>query len=150
MIEQSVTSKKGFTLVEILLVVIIIGILVAMVVPNMAGRSEEARCAAAQADIEANLAIALDMYEVDNGHYPTTEQGLKALLIKPENVPVPDNWKGPYLKKRRLPLDPWGNEYNYQSPGTHNSEEYDLSSLGPDEVESGDDINNWGQISEEK
>ncbi|MBF0479691.1 MAG: type II secretion system major pseudopilin GspG [Candidatus Omnitrophica bacterium] len=136
-------NKNGFTLVEILLVVVIIGILAAMVIPNMAGRSEQARQAAAKADIEANLSTALDLYETDNGKYPTTEQGLKALIAKPTSGPVSDNWNGSYLKKKKVPLDPWGHEYNYVSPGVHNPTEYDLSSYGPDGVESDDDVVNW-------
>ncbi|MFH1360480.1 MAG: type II secretion system major pseudopilin GspG [Candidatus Omnitrophota bacterium] len=137
-------ATKGFTLIEIMLVVIIIGILVAMVVPNLAGRGEQARRAAARADIEVNLATALDLYELDNGRYPTTEQGLRAMLEEPSSPPVPMNWSGPYLKKKRIPKDPWGNEYVYVNPGIHNEEEFDLSSNGPDGVEGGDDdIVNW-------
>ena len=137
-------QRKAFTLVELMLVVIIIGILVAMVVPRIAGRSEQARRAAAKADIESNLAIALDLYELDNGNYPTAEQGLNALITTPTSAPVPESWNGPYLKKRKIPLDPWGRPYKYVSPGVHNTEDYDLSSLGPDGVEGGgDDITDW-------
>ena len=128
-------NKKGFTLVELMLVVIIIGVLVAMVAPRLAGRSEQAKIAAAHADINANIASALDLYEVDNGSYP---EGLNALLEKPTNAP---NWKGPYLKKKKL-TDPWNNEYRYTSPGIHNKD-YDLQSYGPDGVEGSDDIKNW-------
>lgn len=134
---------KAFTLIEIMLVVIIIGILAAMVIPNMAGRGEQARVAAARADIDANLGTALDLYELDNGQYPTTEQGLNALLVKPFSSPMPTNWHGPYLKKKRIPVDPWGREYKYMAPGINNTEEFDLSSYGPDGVESQDDIVNW-------
>ena len=135
-------NKQGFTLIEIMLVVIIIGILVAMVVPNFAGRGEQARRAAAQADIEANLAAALDLYELDNGRYPTTGQGVNALLSKPGSAPVPQNWNGPYLETD--PLDPWKAEYMYKSPGEHNANGYDLYSMGPDGVEgTEDDITNW-------
>jgi len=137
--------NKGFTLVEIMLVVIIIGVLIAMVVPNLAGRGEQARRAAAKADIESNLSTALDLYEMDNGRYPTTEQGLISLLEKPTSTPVPPNWSGPYLKKKKIPQDPWGHDYSYRSPGTQNKEDYDLFSFGPDGVEGGsDDITNWG------
>jgi len=136
-------DKKAFTLTEILLVVVIIGVLVGMVLPNIAGRGEQARVAAAKADIESNLSMALDMYELDNGRYPTTEQGLKALLVQPTSAPVSDNWSGPYLKKKELPKDPWGNAYVYVSPGNHNPESYDLSSSGADGMESQDDIVNW-------
>jgi len=134
-----INKEKGFTLIELMLVVIIIGVLIAMVVPRFAGRSEEARRAAARADIEANIAVSLDLFELDNGRYPTTEEGLQALITQPSEL---DSWRGPYLKKRRIPKDPWGNPYSYISPGTHNPD-YDLASFGPDEVESGDDITNW-------
>ncbi|MCX5696832.1 MAG: type II secretion system major pseudopilin GspG [Candidatus Omnitrophica bacterium] len=131
-------KHKGFTLVELMLVVIIIGILVAMVVPRMAGRSEQARDAVAKADVDLNVATALKLYEIDNGAFPTTEEGLDALLAAPSSA---KNWKGPYLEKK--PLDPWGKVYLYKSPGTHRPQDYDLSSLGKDGVESSDDIGNW-------
>lgn len=134
-----INKEKGFTLIELMLVVIIIGVLIAMVVPRFAGRSEEARRAAARADIEANIAVSLDLFELDNGRYPTKEEGLQALITQPSGL---DSWRGPYLKKRRIPKDPWGHPYIYISPGTHNPD-YDLVSYGPDEVESGDDITNW-------
>ncbi|MBL7131936.1 MAG: type II secretion system major pseudopilin GspG [Candidatus Omnitrophica bacterium] len=137
-------KDKGFTLVELMLVVIIIGILVAMVVPRLAGRSEQARSAAAKADIESNLALALDLYELDNGRYPTTEQGLNALITESTSTPVPVNWNGSYLKKKKIPNDPWGRPYIYTCPGMHNQEDYDLYSYGPDAVEGGgDDVVNW-------
>jgi general secretion pathway protein G len=136
-------DAKAFTMIEVMLVVIIIGILVAMVVPNLSGRGEQARIAAARADIEANITAALDLYELDNGKYPTTEQGLSALISEPASESI--NWSGPYLKKKVVPKDPWGKEYIYQSPGTHNKDEFDLSSQGPDGIESEDDIVNWVQ-----
>jgi general secretion pathway protein G len=129
---------KSFTLIELMLVVIIIGILAAMVVPRIAGRSEEARRSVAKADIEVNIPTALKLYELDNGAFPTTEEGLDALLSPP---PSAINWKGPYLEKK--PIDPWGREYKYRSPGIHRSYDYDLYSLGRDGVESEDDITNW-------
>ena len=135
-------NRKAFTLIELMLVVIIIGVLAAMVVPRLAGRSEQARQAAASADIEANIATALDLYELDNGQYPTTEQGLAALITKPTSSPVPIDWKGPYLKKE--PRDPWGRTYIYKSPGEHNVGDYDLASWGKDGIEGGgDDVVNW-------
>jgi general secretion pathway protein G len=125
-------NKKGFTLIELMLVVIIIGVLVSMVVPRLAGRSEEARISAARADINANISTALDLYELDNGKYPDS---LDVLTVKTAAG------KGPYLKKR--PQDPWGNAYGYKSPGEH-SPDYDLYSFGPDAKEGGDDdIGNW-------
>ncbi len=142
---KKVRQLHGFTLVEIMLVVIIIGVLVAMVVPNLAGRGEQARRAAASADIESNLATSLDLYEFDNGRYPTTEQGLAALLVAPTTSPLPSNWNGPYLKKRKMPKDPWGKEYHYVCPGLKNTDAYDLSSYGSDGVEGNDDVTNWTQ-----
>ncbi len=136
-------NKQAFTLIEIMLVVIIIGVLVAMVVPNLAGRGDQARKVAAQTDIESNLSAALDLYKLDTAAYPTTEQGLAALINQPTAAPVPTKWSGPYLKKKKIPKDPWSRDYAYAFPGTHNSGEYDLFSLGPDGVESKDDITNW-------
>lgn len=128
-------KKHGFTLVEIMLVVIIIGILVAMVMPRLAGRSEEARLSVARADIDANLAMALDLYELDTGTFPSSLNDLRA---KPSGT---TNWRGPYLKK--TPLDPWGRQYVYKYPGVHNTDGYDLYSLGRDGVEGKDDVANW-------
>jgi len=130
--------NSGFTLIEIMLVVVIIGTLVAMVVPRLVGRSEQARVAAAQADIRSNIATALRLYELDNGNFPSTAEGLKALLVNPGSA---GNWSGPYLEMP--PLDPWGKEYKYKSPGDHRQADYDLSSLGKDGTESADDIKNW-------
>jgi len=135
--------RRGFTLIEIMLVVIIIGILVAMLVPNIAGRSEQARKTAARTDIESNLSTALDLYKMDVGQYPTTEQGLSALITQPTASPVPAQWSGPYLKKKKVIKDPWGHDYVYVSPGTHNPDSYDLSSLGVSGVEGSDNVNNW-------
>ncbi len=141
--ETFLIHHRGFTLIELLLVVTIIAILAAMVMPNFAGKSDEAKKAASKADIESNISIALDLYELDNGGYPSTDQGLMALIQKPATPPVPEGWNGSYLKKKRIPKDPWGNDYVYVSPGLHNSDSYDLSSYGPDKVESADDITNW-------
>lgn len=131
-------KRDGFTLVELMLVVIIIGVLVAMTVPAMVGRSEQARQAAATADVTLNIATALKLFEVDNGRFPATEEGLEALLEPPSSA---KNWKGPYLEK--MPADPWGNTYHYKSPGDHRPHSYDLYSTGPDGVEGGDDVVNW-------
>ncbi|TBR16205.1 type II secretion system protein GspG [bacterium] len=130
--------KKGFTLIELMLVVIIIGALVAMVMPRLSGRGEQARVAAAKADIQANIATALKLYELDNGNFPSTEEGLNALFSKPATAA---NWNGPYLERK--PIDPWGREYKYKSPGEHRSSDYDLYSLGKDGTESADDVANW-------
>ncbi|MDZ7276622.1 MAG: type II secretion system major pseudopilin GspG [candidate division KSB1 bacterium] len=143
---KSRQNEQGLTLIEVMLVVIILGILVALVVPQFSGRTEQARRAAAAADINANLATALEMYQLDNGVYPTTEQGLAALLRAPEIPPLPPSWQGPYLKKSGALNDPWGQPYIYRCPGEHNSGSYDLSSTGPDRQSGGgDDVNNWDQ-----
>lgn len=133
-------SKKGFTLIEILLVVAIIGALAAMVVPRLTGRSEKAKMAAAQADIRANVSTALKMYEIDMGSFPSTEQGLEALLTVPSGAEG-TVWQGPYVERK--PLDPWNRSYEYKYPGKRNPAGYDLYSLGRDGVESTDDIGNW-------
>jgi general secretion pathway protein G len=130
----------GFTLVEIMLVVIIIAALSAMVVPRLVGRSEQAKISVARSDIEAHLSTALKLYELDNGNFPTTEQGLNALRTRPGSSPVPKNWNGPYIEKD--PVDPWGNPYAYVSPGK-NRQDYDLFSLGNNADSPDDDITNW-------
>ncbi|MCM8774734.1 MAG: type II secretion system major pseudopilin GspG [Candidatus Omnitrophica bacterium] len=138
-----VYGRKGFSLIEILLVVIIIGTLSAMVVPRLLGRSDQARITAAKADIEVNIPTALKLYELDNGFFPTTEQGLNALLKKPTSSPEPQNWNGPYLEK--IPMDPWGRPYQYRSPGTQRPHDYDLFSKGKNDraEKTDDDIVNW-------
>ncbi|MFH1593494.1 MAG: type II secretion system major pseudopilin GspG [Candidatus Omnitrophota bacterium] len=141
-----IQSLTGFTLVELMLVVIIIGILVAMVVPRLAGRTEQARVGAARADISLNIGSALDLFELDNGNYP---EKVEDLFIKPADAP---NWRGPYIKKRpkdNKPLDPWGNPYQYRSESQHDMD-YDLYSFGKNGVEGGgDDVTNWSDGLEE-
>lgn len=130
--------QRGFTLIEIMLVITIIGILAAVVVPRMVGRGEEARMSAAKLQLE-NLGLALDTFELDNGRFPSTDEGLPVLFEKPAAL---DGWKGPYLKKR-IARDPWGSPYVYLRPGIHNRD-YDLMSYGPNKAEGGgDDIANW-------
>src|SRR3989338_3542221 len=131
-------NQRGFTLIELLIVIIILGILAALVIPRLAGRTEEARVQAAHADIEGGVAVALDLYEADMGKYPSS---LEDLIQKPANA---DRWRGPYLKKKSIPLDPWKKPYISRFPGTHNSPDYDLSSNGSDGAEgTEDDITNW-------
>lgn len=132
-------TRAGFTLVELLIVVTILGILVAMVVPRLAGRTEQARIGRAQADVKGNLGLALDLFELDNGRYPSSAEGLAALRTQPVGA---QNWRGPYLKQE--PIDPWDKPYRYVYPGRNNPQDYDLFSLGPDGAEgTSDDIGNW-------
>lgn len=134
---RSFHSEDGFTLIEILIVVIILGVLASLVVPRLAGRTEEARVSAAKSDIEGGVAVALDIYEADMGRYPDK---LQNLVTAPSNS---GNWKGPYLKKG-LPKDPWNHGYEYRYPGVENRRLYDLVSVGPDgEMGTSDDIDNF-------
>jgi general secretion pathway protein G len=131
----------GFTLVEVMVVVIILGVLAALIVPRVVGRTDEARGVAARQDI-ASVMQALKLYRLDNSRYPTTDQGLMALVEKPSLDPVPGNWKS-YLD--RLPKDPWGNPYQMLSPGVHG--EIDVFTLGADGQPGGSgpdaDIGSW-------
>jgi general secretion pathway protein G len=133
--------SRGFTLIEILVVVVILGILAAIVVPRIMDRPDEAKRVAAKADI-ATLVNQLKIYRLDNGNYPTTEQGLMALVQRPGTNPIPPNWK-PYLD--RLPKDPWQGDYQYLYPGVKG--EIDVFSLGADHARGGEgnaaDIGNW-------
>ncbi len=132
------TNNRGFTLMELMLVIIIIGILASIVLPRFVGTSQKARIEAARSQLEI-FSLALDMFELHNGRFPNTEEGLEALHTEPKNT---SNWQGPYLKKA-VPKDPWGNDYVYNTPGTHNID-YDLKSFGPDGKDGGeDDITNW-------
>jgi len=130
--------KKGFTLIELLVVIVILGILAAIVVPRITGRVDEARIEATKVQIKA-IKDSLEQYKLDNGFYPTTEQGLRALVEKPNSPPVPTRWRQ-YLDK--LPKDAWGNDFIYISPGVQRP--FELRSLGPDGREgTEDDIDVW-------
>ena len=134
-------SQRGFTLIEVMVVIIILGVLAALVVPKVMSRPDEARIVAAKQDI-ATLMQSLKLYRLDNRRYPTAEQGLAALVKKPETDPLPPNWKS-YIE--RLPLDPWGNAYQYLNPGLNG--EIDVFSFGADGKPGGEgvdaDIGSW-------
>ncbi|WP_303907935.1 type II secretion system major pseudopilin GspG [Thiohalomonas denitrificans] len=137
------TSQRGFTLIEVMVVVVILGILAAIVVPKVMDRPDAARITKAKQDIRA-LESALNLYKLDNFRYPSTDQGLEALVSKPGGSPEPRNWKsGGYMD--RLPKDPWGNDYRYLSPGRNG--DLDIYTLGADEREGGEgvdaDVGNW-------
>lgn len=140
---NAVVRWRGFTLLEVMVVVVILGILAALVVPKIISRPDEARVIAAKQDI-ASLMQALKLYRLDNQRYPSTEQGLQSLTTKPTTQPFPPNWKaGGYVE--RLAKDPWGNPYQYLNPGIHT--EIDVFSLGADGAPGGDghnaDIGSW-------
>jgi general secretion pathway protein G len=137
--KKLISNRHGFTLIELLVVMVIIGLLAALVAPRLFPKLGKGKQAAAKAQIEL-LGQALDQYRLDVGSYPSTTEGLNALMTNPGG----DKWDGPYLKKN-LPLDPWGNPYNYQCPGSHG--EYDLYSLGRDNKPGGEgedkDVASW-------
>ncbi len=132
------SNRGGFSLMELLLVLVILGVLAALVVPRFANRSQQARETAAKADV-SSIETAIGAFEIDNGRYPSTQEGLQALISAPAGL---DGWRGPYLT-RGLPKDPWGNEYVYRYPGQENPDGFDLYSIGPDGREGNDDIGNW-------
>jgi general secretion pathway protein G len=130
--------RRGFSLIELLLVLVILAVLAALVVPKFAGRSKQARETAAKTDVAA-VAGSINRFEVDNGRYPSSDEGIGALMAAPSGL---TGWQGPYLE--RNPKDPWGNAYVYKYPGTHNPSGFDLYSAGPDGREgTDDDIGNW-------
>jgi general secretion pathway protein G len=139
------TGNNGFTLIEILVVMVILGILAGLIVPRIMGKPEEARRTKAALQIRS-IESALKMYKLDNGIYPSTEQGLDALVKKPETGIVPKKWRdGGYLESPKVPLDPWGNPFVYVCPGEHG--DFDISSYARDGEKGGEgdnaDINNW-------
>lgn len=134
-------SNNGFSLIELLVVLVILGLLASVVAPNVMNKLGGAKSKTARLQIE-DLGAALDIYSLETGRYPSTEEGLDALIKNPGNI---QNWNGPYLKKNTIPDDPWGNPYHYKHPGDHGA--YDLYSLGADNSEGGDkdnaDIQSW-------
>lgn len=145
--KQTSYQEAGFTLLEILVVVVIIGVLATFVAPNIFNRVGESYQVATQNQM-AIFKTALELYRLDNGRYPTTDQGLQALISKPSLPPVPGNWSQPYLDED-VPKDPWGNSYIYKCPGEKKPAKYDLISYGRDGVPGGEgedaDISNWNQ-----
>jgi general secretion pathway protein G len=138
-------NKKGFTLIEIMVVIVILAMLAAIVGPKLMGRTDDAKVTDAKVQIK-NIETALKLYKLDNGTYPTTEQGLGALVAKPTVGVIPKNYRdGGYLESKKAPQDPWGNDYIYVSPGEHG--DYDLLSYGADGAKGGDgknaDITSW-------
>lgn len=138
-------NRKGFTLIEIMVVIVILAMLAAIVGPKLMGRTDDAKVTDAKVQIK-NIETALKLYKLDNGTYPATEQGLGALVTKPSVGVIPKNYKdGGYLESKKVPQDPWGNDYIYVSPGEHG--DYDLLSYGADGAKGGDgknaDITNW-------
>ena len=140
-----ISNQKGFSFIELMVVVIILGILAGMIVPRYMGRTDEAKAVKAKVDIAA-IETSLKMYRLDNGTYPSTEQGLMALIEKPTTEPAAPNWsENGYLDKKKLPKDPWNRDYIYISPGVH--EEFDILSYGADGAPGGEgknaDIKSW-------
>ena len=136
---------KGFTLIELMVVIVILGILAGLIIPRIMGRPEEARRMKARIQIES-VETALKLYKLDNGAYPSTEQGLQALVEAPTVGRLPRKWReGGYLERRKIPKDPWNNDYVYNSPGSNG--DFDITSYGNDGEQGGEgedeDINNW-------
>lgn len=142
---RTLRKQEGFTLIEIMVVIIVLGALAALVAPNVFKHVGASRVTTARSQVEM-LGSALDAYRLDNDVYPTTEQGLGALRAAPGQEPRPRDWRGPYLKKD-VPADPWGRPYVYRSPGTQGGDGYELLSLGRDGREGGDgedaDVRSW-------
>jgi general secretion pathway protein G len=140
-----VKTNQGFTLIELLVVILILGLLAGIVGPRLFGHTDEAKQTKARVQIE-NLSSALKMYKIDNDQYPSTEQGLEALVSEPQGGNIPKKWKkGGYLAKKQIPKDPWGNDYTFLSPGVQ--DDFDITSYGADGTAGGEgvnrDINSW-------
>jgi general secretion pathway protein G len=138
-------TNQGFTLIELLVVILILGLLAGIVGPRLFGHADEAKQTKARVQIE-NFSSALKMYKIDNGTFPTSEQGLEALVVQPQSGDAPKHWKkGGYLAKKQIPKDPWDNDYLYLCPGVH--DDFDITSYGADGVPGGEDfnkdINSW-------
>ncbi len=132
------TMKRAFTLIELLLVLVILGVLAAVVVPRFTNRAQDAKITRAKSDV-ATIRGQINQFEIDNSRFPTNEEGLAALVDQPPNA---KDWKGPYLET--MPLDPWQNPYIYRVPGQHNPRSFDVYSAGPDgQPDTQDDIGNW-------
>lgn len=129
MVRKKLQDRSGFTLIELMIVIVIVGILATLLIPRIMERPEEARRVKAKMDIRT-IESALKLYKIDSGEYPTTEQGLEALINKPDTAPVPMKWRdGGYLDGNSVPKDPWGNPYNYTSP-TQDGKDYEITSYG--------------------
>ncbi|MCP4372741.1 MAG: type II secretion system major pseudopilin GspG [Deltaproteobacteria bacterium] len=142
---HKIKTTHGFTLIELMVVIVILGILVSFIAPKIMGRPDEAKQVKARVQMES-LETAIKLYKLDSGIYPTTEQGMQALVEQPQTGTLPKKWrKGGYLEKAKVPKDPWGNEFVYLSPGAHG--DYDIISYGADGVPGGEefdkDINSW-------
>ncbi len=142
---QFLKDRKGFTLIEIMVVIVILALLAALVGPKLMGRTDDAKITDARVQIK-NIETALKLYKLDNGNYPSTEQGLVALITKPTVGVIPNGYKeGGYLESKKVPKDPWGSDYLYISPGEHG--DYDLFSYGSDGAKGGEgknvDITSW-------
>lgn len=144
-VQKDPSGSEGFTLLEIIVVVFILSLLVAIVAPKIMGRTDDAKIADAKIQIK-NFETALKLYKIDNGDYPTTEQGLESLFEKPTTGKIPERYReGGYLEQKKIPIDPWGNTYVYVSPGVHG--DFDILSYGADSKEGGEgknaDIKSW-------
>lgn len=143
---RRVSAEAGYTLLEVLAVLTLLAAMLTLVAPNVIKQLQTGQIKAAQAQINAMKSV-LNAYYLDNGSYPSIEQGLKALVEKPSVPPVPDNWNGPYLDGNQIPKDPWGVDLKYIYPGVKNPDRYDLFSYGADKKEGGEggdaDVGNW-------